>query len=54
MSEVELNKQIWDVVVLDNEWMCDEHPDTVLEFHHMDHSYEYYACPCCGNYIKVN
>ena len=54
MSEVKLNREIHDVVVLDNEWMCNEHPDTILEFHHMSNQYEYYACPKCGNYIKVD
>ena len=27
-NEVKLNREIYSVVVLDNEWMCDEHPDT--------------------------
>ena len=54
MAEVKLNREIYEVVVIDNEWMWDEHPDTILEFHHMDNNYEYYACPKCGNYIKVD
>ena len=54
IAEVKLNREIYEVVVIDNEWMCDEHPDTVLEFHHMSNQYEYYACPKCGNYIKVD
>ena len=54
MSEVKLNREIHNVVVLNNEWMCNEHPDTPLEFHHMSSQYEYYACPKCGNYIKVD
>ena len=42
MSEVKLNREIHNVVVLDNEWMCNEHPDTILEFHHLSSQYEYY------------
>ena len=53
-NEVKLKREIYSVVVLDNEWMCDEHPDTPLEFHHLSSQYEYYACPKCGNYIKVD
>ena len=54
MAEVKLNREIYEVVVLDNEWMCNDHPDTILEFYDMDNNYEYYACPKCGNYIKVD
>ena len=54
MSEIKLNREIYNVVVLDNEWMCNEHTDTPLEFHHLSSQYEYYACPKCGNYIKVD
>ena len=53
-NEVKLNHEIYDVVVVDNEWMCDKHKDTPLEFHHLSASYEYYACPKCGNFIKVD
>lgn len=54
MSEVKLNREIHNVEIIDNEWMCNEHPDTILEFHHLSSQYEYYACPKCGNYIKVD
>ena len=54
MSEVKLNREIYDVKIVDNEWMCNQHPDTILEFHHLSSQYEYYACPKCGNYIKVD
>lgn len=53
-DKIKLNREIRNVKVENNEWMCDEHPDTVLEFHHMTNQYEYYACPKCGNYIKVD
>ena len=57
-EQVKLNRQIYQVEVKEidgtTEWMCNEHPDTVLEFHHMSSQYEYYACPKCGNYIKVD
>lgn len=54
MSEVKLNREIYNVVVLDNEWMCNEHPDTQLEFHHLSSQYEYYACPKCGQLMNFN
>lgn len=58
MSEVKLNREIYNVSMKEidgeNHWMCNEHPDTVLEFYDMDNNYEYYACPKCGNYIKVD
>lgn len=53
-DKVKLNLEIREVKVVDNEWMCDEHPDTVLEFYKLTQQYEYYACPKCGNYIKVD
>ena len=53
-EEIKLNHQIRDVKVVNNEWMCNVHKDTQLDFHHMTGQYEYYACPKCGNYIKVD
>lgn len=49
-----LNNQIHNVKVIDNEWVCNIHEDTILVFHSMSSQYEYYSCPKCGNYIKVN
>lgn len=54
MSEVKLNTEIHNVEVIDNEWICNVHKDTILEFHSMSFNYEYYCCPKCGNYIKVD
>lgn len=54
MSEVKLNNIIRNVKIINNEWMCNEHPNVILEFHHMSNQYEYYACPECGNYIQVD
>lgn len=54
MSEVKLNREIYNVEIVDNEWVCDVHTDTILEFYCLTHHHEYYACPKCGNYIKVD
>lgn len=54
MSDIKLNNIIRNVKIINNEWVCNEHPYIILEFYDMDNNYEYYACPECGNYIKVD
>lgn len=49
-----LKDEIFDVQIVDNEWMCNNHPTVPLAFYKLTPSYEYYACPECGDYIKVD